>query len=83
MAADRLEARPPVTQRALHQRDTNVYLGTSREFGIDGSDLLTLQFAVINVFDKINVIHYGTGIGVFAPRYGQRRGFFGGLAWEF
>jgi hypothetical protein len=71
-ASVRRRAQPP---------DINGLLGREREFRIDGSDPLTLQFAVINVFDKINVIHYGTGIGVFAPQYGQRRGFFGGLAW--
>jgi len=24
-----------------------------------------------------------TGVGVFAPQYGPRRGFYGGLAWRF
>ncbi len=44
---------------------------------------LTLQVAVVNLFDKTYLIRSGTGIGVFAPQYGQRRGFYGGLAWEF
>ena len=44
---------------------------------------LTLQFAVVNLFDKVYLIRSGSGIGVFAPQYGQRRGIFGGLAWEF
>ena len=44
---------------------------------------LTVQFAVVNLFDKVYVIRSGTGIGVFAPQYGQRRGLYAGLAWEF
>jgi len=62
---------------------TQVNFGASREFHFAGSGPLTLQFAVVNLFDKIYVIRSGTGIGVFAPQYGERRGFFGGLAWEF
>jgi outer membrane receptor protein involved in Fe transport len=62
---------------------TQVNFGASREFHIAGSGPLTLQFAVVNLFDKIYVIRSGSGIGVFAPQYGQRRGLFGGLAWEF
>jgi len=38
---------------------------------------------VINLGDKVYQIRSGTGIGVFAPQFGPRRGFFGGLSWEF
>jgi len=48
-----------------------------------GSGQLTARFDVVNVFDKVYQIRSGTGIGVFAPQYGMRRGFFGGLAWQF
>jgi outer membrane receptor protein involved in Fe transport len=34
----------------------------------------------VNVFDTIYVIRDGTGIGVFAPQYGPRRGYFVGLS---
>jgi len=34
-------------------------------------------------FDKVYQIRSGSGVGVFAPQYGTRRGFFGGLAWQF
>ena len=37
---------------------------------------LTVRFSVINVLDSIYVIRDGTGIGVFAPQYGPRRGFY-------
>ncbi len=62
---------------------TQVNLGASHEFHLAGARPLTLQFAVVNLFDKVYLIRSGTGIGVFAPQYGQRRGFFAGLAWEF
>jgi outer membrane receptor protein involved in Fe transport len=48
-----------------------------------GSGQLTVRFDVVNVFDKVYQIRSGTGIGVFAPQYGMRRGLFGGLAWQF
>ncbi|HEX8783320.1 MAG TPA: hypothetical protein VF764_08115, partial [Steroidobacteraceae bacterium] len=57
-------------------------LGSMRDFHL-GSGQLTARFDVVNVFDKVYQIRSGTGIGVFAPQYGMRRGFFGGLAWQF
>jgi outer membrane receptor protein involved in Fe transport len=44
---------------------------------------LTLRFDVVNVFDTLYQIRSGTGIGVFAPQYGPRRGFFAGLSQKF
>ena len=43
----------------------------------------TFRFAVVNLFDHAYQIRDGSGIGVFAPQYGQRRGFFGGLSQRF
>ena len=62
---------------------TQVNLGVSHEFRLASSGPLTARFDVINVLDKVYEIRSGTGIGVFAPQYGPRRGLFGGLAWEF
>jgi outer membrane receptor protein involved in Fe transport len=61
---------------------TVVNFGSTRDFHI-GSSVLTARFDVVNVFDKVYQIRSGTGIGVFAPQYGMRRGLFGGLAWQF
>jgi len=61
---------------------TVVNLGSTHEFHL-GSSLLTARFDVVNAFDRVYQIRSGTGIGVFAPQYGMRRGFFGGLAWQF
>jgi len=62
---------------------TQINLGLTHGFEIAGSGPLTVRLAVINVADKVYQIRSGTGIGVFAPQYGQRRGFFGGLSWRF
>jgi outer membrane receptor protein involved in Fe transport len=62
---------------------TQVNFGASREFRFAGSGPLTVQLAVVNLFDKIYLIRSGSGIGVFAPQYGQRRGIYAGLAWDF
>jgi len=62
---------------------TQVNLGVIHGFEIAGSGPLTVRLAVINVADKVYQIRSGTGIGVFAPQYGPRRGFFGGLSWRF
>jgi outer membrane receptor for ferrienterochelin and colicins len=42
-----------------------------------------VRFDVINAFDKIIELRNGTGVGVFAPQYGPRRGFFAGVTKEF
>ena len=60
-----------------------VNLGVSRTFALAGSNALTARFDVINLLDKAYEIRSGTGIGVFAPQWGARRGLFGGLEWQF
>ncbi|HEY1722989.1 MAG TPA: TonB-dependent receptor [Magnetospirillaceae bacterium] len=42
-----------------------------------------LRFSVINVFDEAYEIRDGTGIGVFAPQWGPRRGFYLGVSRKF
>jgi len=62
---------------------TQINLGVSHAFNLAGRAPLTVRFDVVNAFDEVYQIRNGTGIGVFAPQYGPRRGFFGGLAWQF
>ena len=40
----------------------------------------TLRFDIVNLFDKIYELRDGSGIGVFAPQYGARRGFYAGIS---
>jgi outer membrane receptor protein involved in Fe transport len=60
-----------------------INFGMSHEFELTGSGPLTVRLDVINVADKVYEIRSGTGVGVFAPQFGPRRGFFGGLSWKF
>ena len=41
---------------------------------------LTVRFDIVNLFDQIYELRNGSGIGVFAPQYGARRGFFAGIS---
>jgi outer membrane receptor protein involved in Fe transport len=57
-----------------------VNLGVRRDFSAGGLDGFTARFDVINLFDDKYEIRDGTGIGVGAPQFGPRRGFFVGLS---
>ena len=41
---------------------------------------VTLRFDIVNLFDNPYVLRDGSGIGVFAPQYGARRGFYAGIS---
>jgi outer membrane receptor for ferrienterochelin and colicins len=59
---------------------TQVNAGISHVFDVANAGTLTARFDVINVFDKIYEIRNGTGVGVGAPQFGPRRGFFFGVS---
>ena len=44
---------------------------------------LKLRFDCLNLFDEVYEIRNGTGVGIAAPAYGPRRGFYGGLTLSF
>jgi outer membrane receptor protein involved in Fe transport len=56
-----------------------VNLGVSRDFDL-GWKPVTVRFDVVNLFDATYEIRDGTGVGVGAPQFGARRGFFVGLS---
>jgi outer membrane receptor protein involved in Fe transport len=59
----------------------SVNFGVSREFQPwRGDKPITARFDIVNVFDQIYELRDGSGIGVFAPQYGPRRGFYFGLS---
>jgi hypothetical protein len=41
---------------------------------------VTVRFDVVNLFDQIYELRDGSGIGVFAPQYGARRGYYAGIS---
>jgi outer membrane receptor protein involved in Fe transport len=60
-----------------------VNLGVSHEFDRQGLKGFTTRLDVINALDKKYEIRDGTGVGVGAPQFGPRRGFFVGLSQAF
>jgi outer membrane receptor protein involved in Fe transport len=66
---------------SFNQPYATANLGIAHEIqALPGAKPLTLRFDVVNLFDKIYAIRDGSGIGVFAPQYGARRGFFAGIS---
>ena len=58
-----------------------VNAGVSREIRWSAdSKPMTLRFDIVNLLDKPYVICDGSGIGVFAPQFGARRGFYVGVS---
>ena len=58
-----------------------VNAGVSRQIQwLSGAKPITLRFDIVNLFDKIYELRDGSGIGVFAPQFGARRGFYVGVS---
>ncbi len=60
-----------------------INLATSHVFTLPLAGAVEARFDVVNLFDEKYIIRDGTGVGVGAPQYGARRGFFVGLSKEF
>ena len=58
-------------------------LSLSRRIQITEKTAIKIRFDVVNLFDKVYELRSGSGIGVFAPQFGQRRGFYGTVAYDF
>ncbi|MBV8838440.1 MAG: TonB-dependent receptor [Alphaproteobacteria bacterium] len=58
--------------------------GLSHEFANGWNGLpVTVRFDVVNVTDNVYEIRNGAGVGVFAPQFGPRRGYYGGITQKF
>ena len=60
-----------------------VNLGVSQDFDLPAVGSLAVRFDIVNAFDEKYEIRDGTGVGVGAPQFGPRRGFFAGLTKSF
>ena len=60
-----------------------INMGFSQGFKWAGMPNLTARLDVLNVGDQIYQIRSGSGVGVFAPQYGQRRSVFAGVTYSF
>jgi outer membrane receptor protein involved in Fe transport len=63
---------------------TQVNVGVSHDFSIVAPNKpTTLRFDIVNLFDTIYEIRDGSGVGVFAPQFGPRRGYYFGVTQKF
>jgi TonB dependent receptor len=69
------------TQKNHPYETFNVSL--SRRIKITAKTAVKIRFDVVNILDTIYELRDGSGIGVGAPQFGQRRGFYGTVAYEF
>jgi hypothetical protein len=62
-----------------------INLGYEHVVHLSGSERRAIRFRidVINVFDESYQIRSGTGLGVNAPQYGERRAVLAGMTYEF
>jgi len=60
-----------------------VNIGAEHTFDCGGKNKIKARLDVVNLFDESYEIRSGTGIGVGAPQFGQRRGIYCGLSYMF
>jgi outer membrane receptor protein involved in Fe transport len=66
---------------SFNQPYATVNIGVAHQLdALPGQKPMTVRFDVVNLFDKIYEIRDGSGIGVFAPQYGARRGYYAGIS---
>jgi outer membrane receptor protein involved in Fe transport len=58
-------------------------VSASRHIQLTQKTALNIRLDVVNIFDKIYELRDGSGIGVGAPQFGQRRGFYGTVSYDF
>src|SRR5208282_5230617 len=58
-------------------------LGVEQSLKLGGRQMLKARVDVVNVTDNVYPLRTGTGVGVNAAQYGERRGLFGSLSYEF
>jgi outer membrane receptor protein involved in Fe transport len=57
--------------------------GLSEKLRLRGRQALVARLDIVNITDNIYPLRTGTGVGVNAAQYGERRGFFGSLSYLF
>jgi outer membrane receptor for ferrienterochelin and colicin len=60
-----------------------VNVGLQHDFHLPNKNQIQVRFDIVNLFDQAYELRDGTGVGVGAPQWGQRRGFYGGVSWVF
>ncbi len=60
-----------------------INMGIEHTFKINDKNDIKVRFGVVNVFDEVYELRNGTGVGVGAPQFGPRRGYYGGVTYDF
>jgi len=60
-----------------------INMGIEHTIKLNDKNDIKLRFDVVNVFDEVYELRNGTGVGVAAPSFGPRRGYYGGMTWDF
>jgi outer membrane receptor protein involved in Fe transport len=60
-----------------------VNFGVAERMRLRGKQFLVARLDVVNITDNTYALRTGTGVGVNAAQYGERRGLFGSLSYEF
>ena len=58
-------------------------LGFEKGFRLPGVGQAKARFDVVNLLDRVYELRDGSGVGVGAPQFGQRRGIYGGISIDF
>ncbi len=61
----------------------SVNLGVEQSFNLGKKRTLKARLDVVNVTDNVYELRTGSGVGVNAAQFGERRGIFGSLGYEF
>jgi outer membrane receptor protein involved in Fe transport len=61
----------------------SINMGGEQSIRIDGKQYLKVRVDVVNVTDNTYELRSGSGVGVNAAQYGERRGIFGTLSYSF
>ena len=61
----------------------SVNVGVEQAFNLSNKRALKARIDVVNVTDNVYELRNGSGVGVNAAQYGERRGIFGSLSYEF
>jgi outer membrane receptor for ferrienterochelin and colicin len=60
-----------------------INMGIEHTFRINDKNDIKVRFDVVNVFDEVYELRDGTGVGVGASQFGSRRGYYGGVTYDF
>ena len=58
-------------------------LGVEQKVHLTKNEDIKLRFDIVNILDQVYQLRTGTGVGVGASQYGPRRGFYGGISFDF